>query len=283
MTLRAGPGTGRRAGRRWCSTPPGAPGRSTTSRSTAAAWPRCSSTTVGRPADQDTDGGRGRRWPVVSAPDRARRQAGDPRGDPGDELPRHADHQRPRARRDHRHRQPRRRAATDAERVVVAGPDAVRPGGADRAARPRRRDRRRRHDRARRRRRRGRRRRRRRRRRRVRRRHAPDDRRRAGRPRRRLDAGDARQRAAAEPRPRQRPARRRAHRRAGRRGPRRRPPPQVDSVQRRRTPTRSTPAGSRAATITNILLFILLQTYGQWVLTASRARRRRASSRCCWP
>ena len=37
------------------------------------------------------------------------------------------------------------------------------------------------------------------------------------------------------------------------------------------------------ATITNILLFLMLQTYGAWVLTAVTRRRRPAWSKCCWP
>ena len=36
------------------------------------------------------------------------------------------------------------------------------------------------------------------------------------------------------------------------------------------------------ALVTNILLFLMLQTYAGWVLTAVSARRRRGSSRCCW-
>ena len=199
-------------------------------------------------------------------PDVARRPARDPRGDAHDELPRHAGHQRRRAGRDHRHRQPRRRRADDPSEVVVAGPDAAARVGADRAAGRRRR------------------------------RStldvttAPDDDAAvaavddgdadvavsadgtrlttdgAGRPVGRLVAGDGRQRAARRPRPRQRAAGRRARPRAGRRGPghARRPtstpcaPSDADEVDSSRLAT---------ATITNILLFIMLQTYGQWVLT----------------
>ncbi len=59
------------------------------------------------------------------------------------------------------------------------------------------------------------------------------------------------------------------------------PPPDVTSV-RGEDPNEIDTSRIATATITNILLFIMLQTYGQWVLQGVTARRRRAWSRCCW-